>query len=799
MKSILKCNIKKLCFAFALLFCSLQISAQITCGMPDITPEEARILFDDLEIFSRADVSPTGLITVPFQPHIVRTDAGTGGPNATTVMNNIIAARDKYLPYGITLNILPINYIDNTSLMVLGTSGVGGSGYTEGDNILQLNNVANVVNAYFVTTAYGSSGGAIGGYARFPWNLPNDYFVVVNNSIAENGATVAHEMGHYFGLLHTFETAYAVELVNGSNCGAAGDLLCDTPADGYHTYGDSSGATCTYSTGTDANGDAYAADETQIMSYNQPFSCVSNFSPEAEARIRFYMGKEDPTNTRAYLFQPTMVCDTYNAVLGVGGDVTITDMNIDGGTTDPNGDALTFSVSPSFFTCSDIGDHQVTLTATDPNGFTNSCTTTVTVSDNVSLSAICSSPTISLDNFGLATITTANIDGGSAVGNCGLETEYMTNGFADVSLVTSSATQAAQAGNMFNIKAINPITINSFDIRANIGAPESHSYEVYYKTGGFQGSQFAIGDWTLVGSTTLIANSAATLTPLNLSLGIAVAPGDTVAFCIFATDGSSIVFENGSAVGSLWSSDSNLEFYEGYLTGYPFTGVASPFVFNGNIVYNAPVLFDGNFDCSDVGSHTITLNRKDNSGNIVSCNSTVTIEDNEDPTVSCLADFTVESTGNFILPDYYVGGSVTASDNCSVSSVVQTPIPGTSLPHGMHEISYLVTDSAGNTNTCMFNLDVNDNTLSVDSNELDLNHILLTPNPTRNIITLSNDSQVKLTSAILIDINGRILKTINLEQMQTKKDIDLSQYTSGLYLVQITSEKGSIIKRIVKY
>lgn len=800
MKSILLFNIKNLCIAFVLFFCSVQINAQIACGMPDITASEARMLSEDLEIYRRADVSPTGLITVPFQPHVVRTDAGTGGPNATTVMNNIIAARTKYLPYGITLEILPINYINNTDLMVLGTNGVAGSGYTEGDNILQLNNVPNVVNAYFVDTAYGSSGGTIGGYARFPWLLPNDYFVVVNNSTAENGATVAHEMGHYFGLLHTFETANGVELVNGSNCGSAGDLLCDTPADGFHTFGDSSGFSCDYSSGTDANGDAYVSDETQIMSYNQPFSCVSNFSPDAEARMRFYMGKENPANTRAYLFQPTMLCDTYNAVLGVGGNVTITGTNIDGGTLDPNGDALTLTASPSFFTCSDVGDQTVTLTATDPNGFTNSCTTTVTISDNVALSAICTSPTIYLNSSGLATITPANIDGGSAVGNCGLDTEFMTNGFADVSLSLSNTAQVVGPGYMFDVKALNAITINSFSIRpyntANVGG--TATYEVYYKLGSWAGSQFNAAAWTLLATPTL-AVSDFTVTPLNLSLGIAVPAGDTVSFYITTTDTSGILVEEATAAGSLWISDSNLEIYEGPYSGYPFAGTAAnPYMFNGNIDYNAAVPFDGNFDCSDIGPHTITLTRKDNAGNIETCDATVTIEDNEDPMVSCLADFSVDSTGNFTLPDYYGTGAVTASDNCSIAFVNQLPPVGASLADGVHLISYTAYDDSGLIGTCSFNLTVNDNTLSVDAFEIGLNAILLTPNPTTGNITLTNDSKTKLTFVQLIDINGRILKTINLDQMQSNKVINLSQYASGIYIMRIASENGSITKRIIK-
>ena len=801
MKPILPFNLKTTFLAFVVTFCSLQMNAQMTCGTPDITPAEARALLQDLEIFRRADVSPTGLITVSFQPHIVRTNAGTGGPNAATALDNINDARDKYLPYGITLDILPINYINNTDLMVLGTSGVAGSGYTEGDGILQLNNVPNVVNAYFVDTAYGSSGGSIGGYARFPWNLPNDYFVVVNNSSAEDGATVAHEMGHYFGLLHTHETANGTELVNGTNCGTAGDLLCDTPADGFHTFGDVNGSTCALSSGTDANGDPYAADATQIMSYNQPFSCVDNFSADAETRMRFYMGKEAINNTRAYLFQPTMVCTAYNAVLGVGGNVTVTGANIDGGTTDPNGDTMTLTASPSSFNCTEVGDQTVTLTATDPNGFTNSCTTTVTVSDNVALSAICSSPTISLDGSGTATITPANIDGGSAVGNCGLDSEFLTNGFADTSLSLTNTAQVVGPGYMFNVTAVNAITVNSFDIRPfNTGLVGGNaSYEVYYKLGSWSGSQFNAGAWTLLASPNLSVTDF-TVTPLNLSLSIAVAAGETVAFYITTTDASGVLLENGSGSGNLWTSDTNLEIYEGPYSAYPFAGTASnPYMFNGNIVYNAAVLFDGNFDCSDIGTQTITLNRKDNAGNLESCDSTVTIADAQSPTVSCPANFAVDSAGNFTLLDYYGGGSVTASDNCTLSSVVQTPSAGTSLPDGVHQISYLATDGEGNTNTCMFELTVNDNTLSVDSFELNGNDILLAPNPTTDNIVLTNNSQTRLIFAELIDLNGRIIQTINLEAMQSNKEINLSQYANGIYLMRIASEKGSITKRVVKY
>jgi hypothetical protein len=46
-----------------------------------------------------------------------------------------------------------------------------------------------------------------------------------------NHSTFAHNVGHYFDLLHTYETAFGQECASGANCATAGDLVCDTPVD----------------------------------------------------------------------------------------------------------------------------------------------------------------------------------------------------------------------------------------------------------------------------------------------------------------------------------------------------------------------------------------------------------------------------------------------------------------------------------------------------------------------------------------------------------------------------------------
>lgn len=90
-------------------------------------------------------------------------------------------------------------------------------------------------------------------------------------------SSLPHEMGHLFGLLHTFEGS-GVENVNGSNCDLVGDLVCDTPADPFieGTMIQWLGENCEFIyTGTDINGDFYQPNVGNIMSY---YGCDCGFT-----------------------------------------------------------------------------------------------------------------------------------------------------------------------------------------------------------------------------------------------------------------------------------------------------------------------------------------------------------------------------------------------------------------------------------------------------------------------------------------------------------------------------------------
>ncbi len=301
-----------------------------------------------------------------------------------------------------------------------------------------------------------------------------------------------------------------------------------------------------------------------------------------------------------------------------------------------------------------VGTTTVEFTATDSDGNSVTCEFDVTVVDNEAPMAVCQNVTVDLDASGSYTLTPAEIDNGST-DNCGIAGYQLgTMGSGSYSLTTTFAGGNSLAGSMFDLEAVNDLTIDSFDV--NMATGQTGDIEVYFKTGTWVGSESTPADWTLVGTATNITSAGVGLpTPLNLDLGITVAAGNRVAFYITRTSGS-LTYTNGTTVGALFASDSNLQMFEGAGKGYPFGSTFQPRVFNGNIVYSvsgAMIPFSGDFDCSHVGDNDIYLIVTDNSGNVSNCMATVTVQDVTAPEVFCIGGF-----GTFTEYEDFEGSSI---------------------------------------------------------------------------------------------------------------------------------------------
>lgn len=107
---------------------------------------------------------------------------------------------------------------------------------------------------------------------------------------------------------------------------------------------------------------------------------------------------------------------------------------------------------------------------------------------------------------------------------------------------------------------------------------------------------------------------------------------------------------------------------------------------------------------------TITYEVTDATGNKADCSFTVTVNDTEDPEITCSADFSV------FVDAGVCGATVTYAapigvDNCPGATTAQIVGlgPGAIFPVGTTTETYEVTDAAGNTMSCSFNIEVVDN------------------------------------------------------------------------------------------
>ncbi|MFK7739877.1 MAG: hypothetical protein AB8H80_06100 [Planctomycetota bacterium] len=155
-------------------------------------------------------------------------------------------------------------------------------------------------------------------------------------------------------------------------------------------------------------------------------------------------------------------------------------------------------------------------------------------------------------------------------------------------LTTTFAGGNGQAGNMFDIQALNGagVQIDSFDVNLDAG---TWDLEVYKLTtpGPYLPSVANAADWTLVGAATgVVSNGPGVATPLPIAVCEYILPLTTQSFYVTVTNGTSINYTNGTTTGAVFSSNADLEFFEGAGVAYPFAANFNPRVFNGNIYYS---------------------------------------------------------------------------------------------------------------------------------------------------------------------------------------------------------------------
>jgi gliding motility-associated-like protein len=119
-------------------------------------------------------------------------------------------------------------------------------------------------------------------------------------------------------------------------------------------------------------------------------------------------------------------------------------------------------------------------------------------------------------------------------------------------------------------------------------------------------------------------------------------------------------------------------------------GVLTP-----TIIQGAP---PGNFPA---GSHSIVYEVTDNDGNNASCEFIIEVIDNEAPVIVCPDTTGIITSINCSAPVTDLTAQALVTENCVGSiSVLQSPLPGSLRPAGLHQIVLTATDINGNSAQC---------------------------------------------------------------------------------------------------
>ena len=242
-------------------------------------------------LLQQADQVSLPLITVATYFHVI-TDGTDGALSTEQLQDQLEVLNDSFAPYGFTFRLVGTTTTDNARWY---RAGVSSSAQTEMKQRLRTGDVS-TLNVYFNKPS-GFAGTSLLGYATFPWTYesdPNDDGVVIFSVTLpfgdlnrfNEGKTLVHEVGHWLGLYHTFNTDFGffalinillffIKVRNG--CNTSGDDVSDTPRQRSGTSGCPIGRdSCPLKSGSDPINN--------YMDYSDD-ACYTSFTPGQQDRM----------------------------------------------------------------------------------------------------------------------------------------------------------------------------------------------------------------------------------------------------------------------------------------------------------------------------------------------------------------------------------------------------------------------------------------------------------------------------------------------------------------------------------
>lgn len=348
----------------------------------------------------------------------------------------------------------------------------------------------------------------------------------------------------------------------------------------------------------------------------------------------------------------------------------------------------------------------VILTVTDINGNTDTCTATVTVEDNIDPTIACPADiTVNNDPNSCGAMVTFTAPAGSD--NCAGAATTQTAGLESGSVFPiGSTTNTFEVTDSFGNSVECSFTVTVIDNEApSITCPADITVS------NDSGACDAVVSYTLVSNDNC---PDATITQTSgLASGEAFPIGTTTnTFLITDASGNTnscsftVTVNDTEAPVLTCPSDITLDNDLGHCGAQVVYNVSgSDNCPNETLTQTAGLPSGALFP---VGTTTVSYELEDASGNLVSCTFNVTVNDSEAPTINCPSNIVAVNDAG--LCSAVVDYTVTSGDNCPGATVTQTSglASGSAFPIGLTTNTFVITDAAGNSTSCSFDIQVND-------------------------------------------------------------------------------------------
>ncbi|MBI1224886.1 MAG: T9SS type A sorting domain-containing protein [Bacteroidetes bacterium] len=378
---------------------------------------------------------------------------------------------------------------------------------------------------------------------------------------------------------------------------------------------------------------------------------------------------------------PVAMCQNTAVVLNANGHASITPAMVNNGSSDNC--SLSLSVSPNTFNCNNLFiTNTVTLTASDMDGNTATCTANVSVSDNTAPTLNCPTSVVDvyLDAFGNVNVPASAL-GTAITDNCSV---------AEIQI--KKANNAPNPNNGFGSFA-SSLNYDCDDVA--VGASGTlHSFRIWARDASNNPNAAPTNATSIFCYQKLRIND--NIAPVAICNSVSVALGSNGQVTIPATS------------VSLGSTDNCFSLF------FPSCGLDREISKDNGVTW-APT---ATFNCTNLannGQNTIKVRITDCHTNSAICTTTVTIQDNEDPVVTAPADVTIECDQSLDPSVNFTLGVATATDNCSATAFnppyTDVVTPGLCAQAKTITRTWKFVDQSGNTGTDVQIITVEDTTI----------------------------------------------------------------------------------------